>query len=58
MSAYGQIAECLGSAPELRFTNGGTPVVNLSIANQRSIKVGETRETITEWHKIVCHEGR
>ncbi len=52
MSAYGQISGCLGITPELRHTNGGTPVVNLSIANNRSIKVGETRETIADWHKI------
>ncbi len=52
MSAYGQISGRLGIEPELRYTNGGTPVVNLSIANNRSIKVGETRETIADWHKI------
>jgi single-strand DNA-binding protein len=52
MGAYGLISGRLGITPELRHTNGGTPVVNLSIANNRSIKVGETRETIADWHKI------
>lgn len=52
MSAYGIISGRLGIDPELRYTNGGTPVVNLSIANNRSVKVGETREMIADWHKI------
>jgi len=36
----------------LRFTNSGTPVINLSIANNRSIKVGGQRETIADWFKV------
>ncbi len=52
MSAFGIISGRLGSEPELRYTNSGTPVVNLSVANNRSVKVGETRETIADWHKI------
>jgi single-strand DNA-binding protein len=52
MYAFGIISGRLGSEPELRYTNSGTPVVNLSIANNRSVKVGETRETIADWHKV------
>ncbi|MCI0389226.1 MAG: single-stranded DNA-binding protein [Acidobacteria bacterium] len=52
MSAFGIISGRLGIEPELRYTNSGKPVVNLSIANNRSVKVGETRETIADWHKI------
>lgn len=52
MYAFGIISGRLGSEPELRYTNSGTPVVNLSVANNRSVKVGETRETIADWHKI------
>jgi len=52
MSAYAQISGRLGSAPELRYTNGGTPVVNLSVANNRSVRVGGERESITDWFKV------
>jgi len=52
MSAFAVISGRLGLEPELRHTNGGTPVVNLSVANNRSVKVGDTRETIADWHKI------
>jgi single-strand DNA-binding protein len=52
MSAFAQISGRLGGEPELRRTNGGTPVLNLSIANNRSVKVGETREPIADWFRI------
>ncbi len=52
MSAYAVISGRLGVEPELRFTNGGTPVINLSIANNRSIKVGDKRETVADWFKV------
>jgi single-strand DNA-binding protein len=52
MSAFGQISGRLGIDPELRHTNGGTPVVNLSVANNRLVKVGDTRETVADWFKI------
>lgn len=44
----------LGSDPELRFTQGGTPVANFSIATNESWTSREgTREERTEWHHIV-----
>ena len=53
MLAYGVISGRLGFEPELRHTNGGTPVVNLSVAHNRSVKVGDARESIADWFKIV-----
>ena len=55
MSAFAQIIGRLGYEPELRYTNGGTPVVNLSVANNRNVKVGEARESIADWFKIVVY---
>ncbi len=52
MSAYAVISGRLGVEPELRFTNSGTPVINLSIANNRSVKVGDKRESVADWFKI------
>jgi single-strand DNA-binding protein len=52
MSAFAQISGRLGFEPELRRTNGGTPVVNLSVANNRSVKVGDTRESVADWFKV------
>jgi len=52
MSAYAVISGRLGVEPELRFTNSGTPVINLSIANNRSIKVGDKRESVADWFKV------
>ena len=52
MAAFGQLSGRIGSQPELRFTNSGTPVINLSIANNRSIKVGEERQSIADWFKV------
>src|SRR3954464_9999569 len=44
----------LGRDPEVRFTTGGTPVANFSIATNESWKDknGQLQEK-TEWHKIV-----
>ena len=43
----------LGDDPELRFTQSGTPVANLSIATNRkwTDKSGQKQER-TEWHKV------
>tara|TARA_R110000868_G_scaffold34457_2_gene124507 strand:- start:1342 stop:1836 length:495 start_codon:yes stop_codon:yes gene_type:complete len=46
----------LGAAPEMRRTNDGKPIANLSIATSESWKdknTGEKRER-TEWHRVVC----
>ena len=52
MSATAQISGRLGFDPELRHTNGGTPVVNLSVANNRSIKEGDERKFVADWYKV------
>lgn len=52
MAAFAQLSGFLGTQPELRFTNGGVPVVNLSIANNRSVKVGDERQSVADWFKV------
>lgn len=52
MPATAQISGRLGFDPELRQTNGGIAVVNLSVANNRSIKNGEGREFVADWYKV------
>jgi len=45
----------LGNDPEIRYTQGGNAVANLSLATSetwRDKTTGETREN-TEWHRIV-----
>ena len=45
----------LGRDPEMRYTAGGTPVCNFSMATNEYFKskTGERQER-TEWHKIVA----
>lgn len=45
----------LGKDPELKYTQGGTPVASFSLATAErwSDKSGERREK-TEWHTVVC----
>jgi single-strand DNA-binding protein len=52
MPAFATISGRLGIDPELRHTNGGTPVVNLSIANNRSVRTGEDRESVADWFRV------
>lgn len=44
----------LGQDPELRYTEGGNPVCNLSVATNEAWtdKAGEKQER-TEWHRVV-----
>lgn len=39
----------LGSDPELKYTNSGTPVCNVSMATNKKVK----DEDKTEWHRLV-----
>ena len=50
-----QIIGNLGRDPEMRFTQGGTPVTNFSVAVSRSwqSREGEMREE-TEWFRVVA----
>ena len=45
----------LGRAPEVRYTQGGAPVANFSLATNEywTSNTGERQER-TEWHKIVA----
>jgi single-strand DNA-binding protein len=46
----------LGRDPETRYTQGGTPVTNFSVAtseNWKDRQSGEQQER-TEWHNVVC----
>ncbi len=45
----------LGRAPEVRYTQGGAPVANFSLATNEywTSNTGEKQER-TEWHKIVA----
>ncbi len=53
MSAYAQITGRLGQEPELNYTHGGTPVVNLSVANNRQKKNGEGEKvSVADWYRI------
>lgn len=44
----------LGRDPEVRFTQGGSAVCNLSIAVGERVKKGETWEDHTEWFRVVA----
>lgn len=41
----------LGNDPELKYTQGGSPVVNFSLATSRHRKDGDERVEITSWHR-------
>lgn len=56
MSAYAQITGHLGQDIELRQTNGGTPVVNLSLASNRSRKNAEGEKiSIADWFRVTVY---
>lgn len=45
----------LGQDPDLKSTDSGTAVLNLSVATETSWKDKDgNQQTKTEWHKIVC----
>ncbi len=44
----------LGSDPEIRYTQDGTPVANFSLATDSPIKRGDQWESETEWHRVVA----
>lgn len=48
----------VGNTPEVRETQLGTSITNLSLATTRSYKDAEgTRQSETEWHRITCFNG-
>lgn len=50
----------LGRDPEIRFTNDGTKIANLSLATSESWKDKQTgeRKEKTEWHRVVIFNDR
>ena len=45
----------LGRDPEMRYTSGGTPVCNFSLATDEVFRdKGGERQKRTEWHRIVA----
>lgn len=55
MPIFAQAIGRLGVAPELRFTQQGTPVVNLSLAVPRRQKQGAEREQAVDWFRVVVY---
>ena len=48
----------VGNTPEVRNTQSGVSITNLSLATSRSFKDGEgNRQSETEWHRITCFNG-
>jgi single-strand DNA-binding protein len=43
----------VGQDPEIRRTNDGSPVANLSVATSSVSTKGGDRKEYTEWHKVV-----
>src|SRR5262245_51660302 len=53
MSAFAQITGRLGQDPVLNYTNGGAPVVNLSVASNRQKKdAGGEKINLTDWYRV------
>ena len=50
----------LGRAPDVRFSQGGDKIVNLSLATAESWKDKQTgeRKEKTEWHRVVIFNER
>lgn len=48
----------LGGPPELRYTGGGKPVANFSMATEENFTVDGEKKQKTEWHKIVAWDKR
>jgi single-strand DNA-binding protein len=48
----------VGNTPEVRNTQSGASITNISLATSRSFKDGEgNRQSETEWHRITCFNG-
>lgn len=46
----------LGKDPEVRSTKSGMTVATFSVATDYASGKGESRETVTEWHNVVCFD--
>ena len=53
MAAFAQITGRLGQDPSLNYTNGGTPVVNLSVASNRQKRAADgERINLADWYRV------
>jgi single-strand DNA-binding protein len=53
MAAFAQVSGHLGQDVELRYTNGGTPVINVSLASNRFKKdAGGEKVSIADWFRV------
>src|SRR5436853_7006496 len=49
----------LGADPEVRSTNNGYPVANLSLATSRQwTGQGGEKQEKTEWHRVICWNNK
>jgi single-strand DNA-binding protein len=44
----------LGQDPDIRYTQSGTAVANMSVATNHSIKRNDEWEEQTEWHRVIA----
>jgi len=44
----------LGADPKIRQSQSGTTIANLSVATNEREKRGDSWESVTEWHRVVC----
>ena len=52
-----QIIGRLGKDPDLRYSQSGTPIANLSVATDESYKDRDGNKVErTEWHRITCFQ--
>lgn len=48
----------LGADPEIRYTQGGTPVASLSVATSEQWKDKDgSKQESTEWHRVIAWRG-
>jgi single-strand DNA-binding protein len=48
----------VGNTPEVRNTQSGTSITNVSLATSRGFNDSEgNRQSETEWHRITCFNG-
>jgi single-strand DNA-binding protein len=48
----------VGNTPEVRSTQSGASITNISLATSRSFKDADgNRQSETEWHRITCFNG-
>lgn len=48
----------VGRDPELRYTAGGVPVCDFSVAVTRKIGSGDERQERTNWYRVTCWRQR